>query len=208
MEKPVIYVKLPIYVQQFIRQRYCKGGADCTEPITLNHELHPAGILLYRKVDSNPLLEPWTTLSLSEQAYELCDLVNSTAAESLPTELQGLTRIMPSSDNKRFFAPFAIRPEHSYNGRLVPSDKTAQLRAADAKEFRYIIFKEFWDDYDSFRKEWDTHPDLRGGAKLEDQSAIIEYMMRRDIDLDYEDALSRVIRRRKHNAIVRLECRE
>lgn len=194
----IIYVKLPIYIQQFLRQRYCKGGADSTEPVRLNHELHPAGVLLYRKVNSNTKLEPWTTLSLSEQAYNLCDLVNNTSRDTLPLELQPLVKVLPSQQNKRFFMPFCIQPEHFFGGRLVPCDETAQLHHADAQEFRALIFKEFWADFDSYRREWDLHPELHTGQD-NDLAALHEYMFSRDIDLDNEDALGRVIRRRKHN---------
>lgn len=202
-----IYIKLPIYVQQFLRQRYSKEGADGTGPVYLNHQLHPAGVLLYRKVDSNANLEPWTTLSLSAQAYELCDLVNTTSPDTLPLELKGLTKVLPATENKRFYLPLAITHEHMFAGRLIPSDKTAQLHHSDAQELRSIIFEEFWEDFDNFLHEWMEHPELHKGEETNEQAAMQAYMISRDIDLDNEDALGRVFRRRKHNnKIIIKEC--
>lgn len=207
MNNGVIYIKLPVYVQQFLRQRYCKEGAEGSEPIKLNHELHPAGILLYRKACCLPKPYRVTPLCLSAQLYGLCVLIHRTSPESIPTELQELAKSLPSEKDIKFFAPFAIQPEHTFRSRLVPCGPTTQLNTEDAQQFRAIIFQEFWEDYYSFREEWDSHPEMRGGAKLEEQSAIIEYMIRRDIDLDHEDALVRAIRRRKHNNKVSIECR-
>ena len=207
MNTGIIYIKLPVYVQQFLRQRYCRNGAESKEPIKLNHELHPAGVLLYRKACSFPKQYRTTSLCLSSQLYGMCDLINRTSPDSIPPELQKLAMTLPATKDLKFFCPFALQPEHTFHGRLVPGDNTAQLNTEDVQEFRSIIFNEFWDDYYAFREEWDAHPEMRGGAKLEDQSAIIEYMIRRDIDLDHEDALIRAIRRRKNNSRNTIACR-
>lgn len=193
----IVYIKLPLYVHQFLRQKYCKGGADSGEAVRLNHEMHPAGQFLYQHLESNYKIDKWGMLSLSDQIFSLTPKI-------VPDEFADR---LPSDEYRRFYLPFRIEEQHYFNGVLIPGDRTAQLKENNARVFRELIFNEFWADFDSYKKAWDASPELRKHHKVEMQQMIIDYMFSRDIDLDNLDALMRVIKRRKHNASIPLEAR-
>jgi len=157
--------------------------------VVLNHEFHPGGVFLYRRLDSNARMQPWTFLSLSRQIFEIHPSV--APAELLPS--------LPNTSYRQFYLPFAVQPAHYFRGRLIPGDYTAQLRDADAKEFRRILLDEFWSDFDSYHREWDQNPTLRAEYHNDFFTMMQQYMISRDIDLENEDALLRVCNRRKHN---------
>ena len=189
MKQEVVYVKFPLYVQQYLRQRYTKGGADSLEPVVLNKELHPGGVFIYQNLDSNARVQPWTLLSVSRQIFEIHPTI--APPEILPS--------LPSVDYRKFYLPFSIEPTHYFRGRIIPGDYTAQFHDNDAKVFRKMILDEFWKDFDSFHTQWDLHPELRAGQHNDYLTMLQNYMMSRDINLEYEDAFLRVCNRRKHN---------
>lgn len=189
-----LYVKLPIYVGEFLRWKYTErddNGRYKNDYISLPPTLHKAGELIYINAISNPMMKPIATLSYSYRAMSI-------EKAYIPRDmLDGL----PDDDARKFMFAFELPEEHIVGGRFVGCTECMQLTQKDASKFADIVTDEMFEDLERFRKkEWERWAAKMGYERSDFTNMLGCWMNRRNIDQDHFENILRVCRRAQEKA--------
>lgn len=186
----VTYIKLSVYLRQYIRSRYGKSVAI----LPLYSPLYGC---LEQYLVNNACLRPFTDRSCSQYAFTCPpDTV-------LP---DGRNFFKPQQDEKEEYVAL-LMPEYVYriNGMLLTSPFW-QLNRTGAIEFNRLVKAEFWRECIRFIDECFTSARIQG-RKVTRESAISDFMVAYDIPMSYYENIIRYDQRIRKEIIEDIDKR-
>ena len=182
-----MYVKMPVYVQQWLRTKY-QAPEDACSPIALPWLASEAGRIVYSRLIPNERMKKLAPTCYSDEMFSKC-------LDDIPPEF--LSRF-PSVDSRDNFCCIALPSPHFFSGKFISDECFWQLSAPDTKEFTSILEDEFWGDVGMFWQDWKKnflihHPGMHPAL----WDALLDFLDFYRVKPDVMDTLYRQLSRRK-----------
>lgn len=182
-----IYVKMPVYVQQWLRTKY-QSLSSAGEPVEIPWLGNAAGRVVYTCLVPNEYMKKLTPTCYSDEMF-------SKNLDDVPPEF--VSRF-PTDESRQYFCAIALPKPHFFRGRFISDDCYWQLGKEDTKKFTRLLEKEFWDDLVTFWQDWKRnfliqHPGMRPSL----WDAVLDFLDMYCINPDVMDSLYRQISRKK-----------